>query len=71
MVFSRRFWAICRTSGETPWAENSRLEPLRARLCKIVHKHGPFAAEAFHHVLVVDDFVIHVDRRPEQFDRLL
>ena len=37
---------------------------------QIVDEDGPFVAEALDHVLVVDDFVIDVDRRAENAERL-
>ena len=64
---SRANWRI---SGETPWAEKSRVAPV-GDFGQFVDKNNAPIAEAVDDVLVMDDLVVDVDRRWQRAERQL
>ena len=70
IAFSPRSFASVWTAGETPWAENTTVEP--AGTCvQLLDEDRPALLEILHDVPVVHDLLAHVDRRTVGLERLL
>ena len=66
----RRSASAC-TAGETPWAEKTVIAPSGIVSSSSSTKIAPRSRSVLDDVLVVDDLLAHVDRRPVQLERAL
>ena len=62
MAFSPRSFASAWTAGETPWAENTTVEPAGTSV-QLLDEDRSALLEVFHDVPVVHDLLAHVHRR--------